>query len=181
MPSQRRDLLARAHSVAIVGASANPVRPSFFVFRYLRTHGYDVHGVNPAYAEIDGVKCYHSLAAYKAELGTPDIVDVFRKPSETPQVARDAIAIGAKAIWFQYGVANDEAIRIADDAGLEVVADRCMKVEHGRFHGGLTVSGMNSGLVTAKRPALSSPPKRLALEEDVELERSSSQERSEQR
>ena len=152
-PSQRRELLGRVHSVAMVGASANPVRPSYFVFRYLITHGFDVHGVNPQYTDIDGIKCYPSLAAYAAELGPPDIVDVFRKPTETPQVSRDAIAAGAKAIWFQYGVVNEEAIRIADEAGLDVVADRCMKVEHARFDGGLTLSGMNSGVLSSKRRA----------------------------
>ena len=94
-----------------------------------------------------------SIAAYVAELGPPDIVDVFRKPAETTQVARDAVASGAKALWFQYGVINDEAIRIADEAGLDVVADRCMKVEHARFDGGLTLSGMNSGVLSSKRRA----------------------------
>lgn len=153
-PSQRRALLDRSHTVAMVGASANPLRPSYFVFRYLHTHGFDIHPVNPQYTEIEGVKSYTTLAAYAAELGPPDIVDVFRKPSETPQVARDAVAAGAKAIWFQYGVINEEAIRIADGAGLDVVVDRCMKVEHARFDGGLTVSGMNSGVLTSKRRAL---------------------------
>lgn len=153
-PEQRRDLLSRSHKVAMVGASANPLRPSYFVFRYLTTHGFDVRPVNPAYSDIDGVKSYRDLAAYAAENGPPDIVDVFRKPSDTPQVARDAVAAGAKAIWFQYGVINDEAIRIADDAGLDVVVDRCMKVEHARFDGGLTLSGMNSGIVTSKRRQL---------------------------
>ncbi len=115
---ERRELLAASHTVAMVGASANPLRPSYFVFRYLRTHGFDVRPVNPDYKEVDGVRCFASLADYARELGPPDIVDVFRKADETPQVARDAVAAGAKAIWFQYGVINDEAIRIADDAGL---------------------------------------------------------------
>jgi len=155
-PSQRRELLARSHMIAMVGASANPLRPSYFVFRYLRTHGFDVRPVNPSYADVDGVPCFPDLAAYKAKFGAPDVVDVFRKPSETPQVARDAVAVGSKAIWFQYGVINSDAIRIADDAGLDVVVDCCMKVEHGRFDGGLSVSGMNSGLITAKRRPLAS-------------------------
>jgi len=153
-PEQRRELLDSVHKIAMVGASANPLRASYFVFRYLTTHGYDVRPVNPAYESIDGVKCYPTLAAYAAENGPPDVVDVFRKPSETPQVARDAIAAGARAIWFQYGVVNDEAIRIADDAGLMVVVDRCMKVEHARFSGGLTLSGMNSGVLSSKRRPL---------------------------
>lgn len=153
-PEQRRDLLARSHAVARVGASANPLRPSYFVFRYLNTHGFDVRPVNPAYPDIEGVKSYPTLAAYAAENRPPDIVDVFRKPADAPQVARDAVAAGAKAIWFQYGVINQDAIRIADDAGLDVVVDRCMKVEHARYAGGLTISGMNSGVLTAKRRAL---------------------------
>jgi len=135
----------------MVGASANPTRPSYFVFRYLRTHGFDVRPVNPAYKEVDGLKSYASLAQYAEENGPPDIVDVFRKPEHTPQVARDAVSVGAKAIWFQYGVINQEAIRIADDAGLDVVVDRCMKVEHARFAGGLSVAGMNSGVLSSKR------------------------------
>lgn len=151
---ERRELLAASHTVAMVGASANPLRPSYFVFRYLRTHGFDVRPVNPDYKEVDGVRCFASLADYARELGPPDIVDVFRKADETPQVARDAVAAGAKAIWFQYGVINDEAIRIADDAGLRVVVDRCMKVEHARFDGGLTVAGMNSGIISSKRRPL---------------------------
>jgi predicted CoA-binding protein len=153
-PEQRRDLLARSHAVAMVGASTNPLRPSYFVFRYLNTHGFDVRPVNPTYTDIEGIKSYPTLAAYVAENGSPDIVDVFRKPANAAQVARDAVAAGAKAIWFQYGVINEEAIRIADAAGLDVVADRCMKVEHARFAGGLTISGMNSGVVTSKRRAL---------------------------
>jgi uncharacterized protein len=151
---ERRELLAASHTVAMVGASANPLRPSYFVFRYLRTHGFDVRPVNPTYKEIDGVHCFANLAEYARELGPPDVVDVFRKADATPQVARDAVAAGAKAIWFQYGVINDEAIRIADAAGLRVVADRCMKVEHARFDGGLTVAGMNSGIISSKRRPL---------------------------
>ncbi len=97
------------------------------------------------------MRAYPSLAAYAAERGAPDIVDVFRRPDEAPQVAREAIAAGAKAIWFQYGVINEEAIRLADDAGLDVVVDRCIKVESARFDGGLALGGMNTGLLTAKR------------------------------
>ncbi|MDE2571179.1 MAG: CoA-binding protein [bacterium] len=148
---KRRDLLDRVKRVAMVGASANPLRPSYFVFRYLQTHGYDVAPVNPAYKEIEGTRCYPSLEAYAAECGAPDVVDVFRKPEDAAQVARDAIAVGAPAIWFQYGVINHEAIALADEAGLAVVVDRCMKVEHARFDGGLSVSGMDSGVLSSKR------------------------------
>jgi predicted CoA-binding protein len=150
--SQRRDLLARSRTVAMVGASPNTTRPSYFVFSYLRTKGLlDVSPINPATPAIDGVRSYPSLAAYAAERGAPDIVDVFRKPSDAPSVAREAVAAGAKAIWFQYGVINEEAIRIADDAGLDVVVDRCIKVESARFDGGLSIGGLNSGLISSKR------------------------------
>ena len=136
----------------MVGASPNHTRPSYFVFSYLRTRAkFDVTPINPTIKDIDGVRAYPSLAAYAAERGAPDIVDVFRKPEEAPQVTREAIASGAKAIWFQYGVINDEAIRIADEAGLDVVVDRCIKVESARFDGGLAVAGMNSGVLTARR------------------------------
>lgn len=150
-PLQRRALLERSRTVAMVGASSNPLRPSYTVFSYLRTQTpYAVSPVNPTIAEIDGEKAYPSLAAYAHDRGAPDIVDVFRKPSEALEVARDAIAAGAKAIWFQYGVINDEAIRLADEAGLDVVVDRCIKVEYARFHGGLATSGLNSGVITSR-------------------------------
>jgi predicted CoA-binding protein len=150
--AQRRALLDRSRTVAMVGASANPSRPSYFVFSYLRTRGkFDLTPINPTIAEIDGVRAYPSLAAYAAERGAPDIVDVFRRPDEAPQVTREAIAAGAKAIWFQYGVINQDAIRLADDAGLDVVVDRCIKVESARFDGGLASGGMNTGQLTAKR------------------------------
>jgi len=151
-PAQRRALLDRSRSVAMIGASPTHTRPSYFVFSYLRTRGrLDVTPINPVIAEIDGVRAYPTLAAYAAEHGAPDIVDVFRKPEDAPQVARDAIAAGAKAIWFQYGVINPEAIRLADEAGLDVVVDRCIKVESARFDGGLAMGGMNTGVLTARR------------------------------
>lgn len=150
--SARRDLLDRSNSIAMVGASGNPMRPSYTVFSYLRTRSrFDVAPVNPTIAAIDGVKAYPSLAAYAAERGAPDIVDVFRKPSEVLAVVDEAIAVGAKAIWFQYGVINDDAIARADAAGLDVVIDRCLKVESARFDGGLAAGGLNSGLITSRR------------------------------
>jgi uncharacterized protein len=153
--SQRRDLLARVRSIAMVGASPNPLRPSYTVFSYLRRQsGYDVTPINPTIEQIDGVKAYPSLAAYAAERGRPDIVDVFRKPSETVPVVNEAIAIGSKAIWFQYGVVNDDAIALADAAGMDVVVDRCMKVEHARFSGALSTGGLNSGLISSRRRSL---------------------------
>jgi predicted CoA-binding protein len=150
-PSQRRDLLERTRTIAMVGASSNPLRPSYTVFSYLRRQPeYEVMPVNPTIGEIDGVNAFPSLAAYAAAHGPPDVVDVFRKPSDVVGVVNDAIAAGAKAIWFQYGVVNDEAIALADAAGLDVVVDRCMKVEHARFGGGLSTSGLNSGLITSR-------------------------------
>jgi predicted CoA-binding protein len=152
--AERRTLLARSRTVAMVGASNNPVRPSYFVFSYLRTKGaFRVAPINPALDAIDGVRAFPSLAAYTAENGPPDIVDVFRRPEAALEVARDAIAVGAGAIWFQYGVVNAEAIALADAAGLDVVVDRCIKVESARFDGGLAIGGLNSGLISARRRA----------------------------
>ncbi len=151
-PQERRALLERVKSVVVVGASNNPLRPSYTVFSYLRTQTpYDVVPINPSIAEIDGVKAYPSLAAYAAQRGRPDLVDVFRKPSDLTGVVKEAIAIGARALWLQYGVVDRDAIEMADAAGMTVVADRCIKVEYARFHGGLSTSGLNSGLITSRR------------------------------
>ena len=151
--AKRRALLDRTTTVAIVGASPNPARASFFVLRYLRTHGFDVWPVNPGYESVDGLPCYPSLAALVAQKGMPDVIDVFRRPDALPALAEEVVAIGAKAVWFQYGVVNEAAIKRLDDAGVLVVVDRCMKVEHARFSGGLSMAGMDSGVVTAKRRA----------------------------
>lgn len=151
-PSQRRALLDASTRVAIVGASANPLRPSYTVFSYLRTQGrFRVSPVNPTIASIDGVRAFPSLQAYAQACGAPDIVDVFRKPSEVVEVVRQSIEAGAKAVWFQYGVVNEEAIALADRAGLNVVVDRCIKVESARFNGGLATSGLNSGIIRSQR------------------------------
>ncbi len=153
--SQRRDLLARSKTVAMVGASPNQQRPSYFVFSYLRTKGrLAIAPINPMVSDIDGVPAYKTLADYAAAHGAPDIVDVFRKPADAAQVTREAIAVGAKAIWFQYGVINEEAIALADAAGLDVVVDRCIKVESARFDGGLATGGLNSGLISSRRATL---------------------------
>lgn len=150
-PAQRRELLARTRTIAIVGASANPLRPSYTVFSYLRRQSaYEVTPINPTLDAIDGVPAFPSLAAYATDRGAPDLVDVFRRPSEVVAVVNEAIAIGAKAIWFQYGVVNDEAIALAARTGMDVVVDRCMKVEHARFNGGLSTSGLNSGIITSR-------------------------------
>ena len=152
--AQRRDLLDRSKTVAMVGASPNPTRPSYFVFSYLRTRGrFDVTPINPTVGEIDGIKAYPSIVAYAKEHGAPDIVDVFRRPDQLMPIVEEAIAVGAPAIWFQYGVINEDAIRRADEAGLDVVVDRCIKVESARFDGGLAIGGLNTQLITSRRRA----------------------------
>lgn len=148
---ERQALLDRTKTVAVLGASDHPQRASYFVFRYLRTHGFEVWPVNPSYKLVDGVHCYPSLGALVSEHGVPDVVDVFRRPDSLPELVEEAVALGVKAIWFQYGVVNEAAIKRADAAGLAVVVDRCMKVEHARFAGGLSMSGFDSGVVTSKR------------------------------
>ncbi|HEV2261530.1 MAG TPA: CoA-binding protein [Candidatus Rubrimentiphilum sp.] len=157
-PAQRQALLDRSKTVAMVGASPNPLRPSYTVFSYLRTQGrFALSPINPTVREIDGVTAYPSLTEYAAEHGAPDIVDVFRRPTEVLELTREAIAVGAKAIWFQYGVINDEAIALADNAGLDVVVDRCLKVESARFNGGLSTTGLNSGLISSRKRSSAKP------------------------
>lgn len=149
--SERYALLARTKTIAMIGASDKPLRPSYTVFSYLRTQGvYDVAPINPTITAIDGIKAYPSLQAYAQEHGAPDMVDVFRKPSEVVDVVKEAIAVKAKSVWFQYGVINEAAIRMADEAGLDVVVDRCLKVESARFNGGLAAAGLNSGTITSR-------------------------------
>jgi uncharacterized protein len=149
---QIRDLLRGVRTIAMIGASANPLRPSFTVFSYLRRQPeYDVTPINPTLEHITGIGAFASLEAYAARHGAPDVVDVFRRPSELISVVNDAIAVGAPAIWFQYGVLNDEAIALADAAGMTLVVDRCMKVEHARAAGSLSTSGLNSGVITSRR------------------------------
>lgn len=150
-PAQRATLLARVRRVAMVGASDRPQRASFFVARYLRGHGIEVWPVNPAQSTIDGERAYKTLSDAVRDKGLPDVVDVFRRADALVPLAEEAIALRVPAIWFQYGVVNAEATRLADEAGLTLVVDRCMKVEHARFAGGLSVAGLNSGFVSSKR------------------------------
>ena len=125
-----RALLARTRTIAVVGASPKRHRPSNGVFRALRADGrFDVHPVRPAVREIEGVPAFPTLAAFAAEHGAPDMVDVFRAAPHALDVAREAVAVGARAIWFQLGVINGEAIALADKAGLAVVVDRCLAVD----------------------------------------------------
>lgn len=146
--------------VAMVGLSANPARPSFFAATYLKAFGFEIFPVNPAYDEVMGKKCYPTLAAVPGPL---EVVDIFRKTGEVPGVVDEAIGLGAKVIWMQLGVIHHEARQKALEAGLEVVMDRCMKIEHARFHGGLSFSGIRTGLISSRKPRLQdlvhSPPK----------------------
>lgn len=131
-----RALLERSKTIAVVGASPNPARPSNGVFGALvRSGRYAVAPVTPAVAAIDGSATFPTLAAYAAANGAPDIVDVFRNAAAAPEVTRAAIAAGAKAVWFQLGVVNAEAVAAADAAGLFVVVDRCIKVDLARLLG----------------------------------------------
>src|SRR5215218_4321388 len=145
-----RRILTRHRTFAVVGLSANWYRPSYFAAKYLQDHGYRVIPVNPMYTEVLGQRCYPDLAAVPEPI---DVVDCFRKPVEMPDLARAAIACGAKVFWMQLGVQNAEAARIADAAGLDVVQNRCMKIEHGRIMGGLNWAGVNTGVISARRSA----------------------------
>ena len=130
-----RELLRSRPRIALVGASSNPARPSHGVLRSLRQAGYDVAAVNPREAAIDGQPCYPSVADAVAATGPVDIVDVFRRADLCVEHAREAVAAGARCLWLQLGIANEEAGRIAHEAGLAVVMDRCTIVEHRRLAG----------------------------------------------
>jgi len=149
-----RRILTRSRTIAVVGLSANWYRPSFFAAKYMRDHGYKIIPVNPAYTEVMGEHCYADVRTAAAASTTPiDIVDCFRKPTEIVPIAREAVAVRAKVLWMQLGVRNEEAAKIALDAGLDVVMDRCVKIEHARILGGLNWAGVNTGVVSARRPA----------------------------
>jgi len=145
-----RRILRDNRNLAVVGLSANWYRPSYFAAKYMQEHGYRVIPVNPRYDTILGEKCYKSLADIP---GKVDIVDCFRRSEEMPALADEAIAIGAKVLWMQLGVKSGEARGKAEAAGLEVVEDHCVKIEHGRLFGGLGWAGVNTKVISAKRPA----------------------------
>ncbi len=146
---ERLDILRRAKSVAIVGASPNPSRSSYFVATYLQqSSDYDLYFVNPNATEILGQPVYKSLADLPV---VPDIVDVFRRASDIPSVIDDVVAIGGKTIWVQLGIWNEEAAYYGESKGLTVVMDRCIKVEHARFHGGLHLLGFDTGQITSRK------------------------------
>jgi len=144
-----RRILATHKVIAVVGLSADWFRPSYFAAKYLLEHGYTIIPVNPRYEAILGQKCYKSLREIAVKV---DIVDVFRKSADVGPIADDAIAIGAKVLWQQLGVTNAEAARKAEAAGLESVMDRCVKIEHARLFGGLNWAGVNTKVISAKRP-----------------------------
>ena len=146
---ERLALLQEAKSVAIVGASDNPARASFFVGTYLlSSSNYTVWFVNPRANEILGQPVYPSLAELP---GTPDIVDVFRKPSDLPEVLAEALEVQAKTLWLQLGISDDAIAERGNTAGLNVVMNRCLKIEHARFHGGLHLAGFNTGVISSRR------------------------------
>ena len=149
-PSTVLHVLRSTTTVAIVGASANPARASYFVATYLRADAreFTVWYVNPREIEILGATVFPSLDALPA---VPDLVDVFRRTEDLPTVTEEAIAIGATSIWFQLGLRHDEAADLASSAGLNVVQDRCLKIEHARYAGGLHKAGFDTGVISSRR------------------------------
>ena len=145
-----RRILKQSRVIAVVGLSANWYRPSYFAAKYMQEHGYRVIPVNPNYGEVLGERCYPSIAAIPEPV---DIVDCFRKPEEMPALARETVAKGAKVLWMQLGIHSGEALTIAADAGLDVVENHCVKIEHARIMGGLNWAGVNTGVISARRPA----------------------------
>jgi len=144
-----RRILTDYKRVAMVGLSADWSRPSNFAAKYLLDHGFEVIPVNPKYPEILGQKCYADLR----DIPTPvDIVDLFQRVDRIPYFVDQAIEIGAKVVWMQLGIVHEEAAQKARDSGLEVVMDRCMKIEYARLFGGLNTIGVNTGIISAQRP-----------------------------
>lgn len=148
IPTLRR-ILGTSKTIAVVGLSANWFRPSYFAAKYMLDHGYTIIPVNPAYPEVLGQKCYAALKDIPVPV---DVVDCFRKSEEIAAIADEAIAIGAKVLWMQLGVVNEAAKCKALAAGLEVVMDRCVKIEHARLFGGLNWIGVNTRVISSKRP-----------------------------
>jgi predicted CoA-binding protein len=148
IPSLRR-ILRSCKTIAVVGLSAEWHRPSFFAAKYLQQHGYRIVPVNPKYPEILGETSYARLEDIPFPV---DMVDVFRREADVPPIARSAVAIGAKCLWQQLGVKSAEADAIALAAGLDSVMDRCVKIEHARLFGGLHWAGVNTRVISARRP-----------------------------
>ncbi|ANX05452.1 CoA-binding protein [Immundisolibacter cernigliae] len=144
-----RRILTACRTIAVVGLSADWNRPSYFAAKYMQHHGYRIVPVNPRYEEVLGERCYASLADIPHAV---DMVDVFRRTQDVLPIAEQAIAIGAKCLWQQLGVMNLEADRLARAAGLDSVLDRCVKIEHARLFGGLHWAGVNTRVISARRP-----------------------------
>ena len=151
-----RRILGTCKTIAVVGLSPQWHRPSFFAAKYMQGHGYRVVPVNPTATEILGERCHPSVTAAAQALAAEgrriDMVDCFRRSEDIPPIAQEAIAIGAKCLWLQIGVINEEAAAQARAAGLEVVMDRCVKIEHARLFGGLNWAGVNTRVISARRP-----------------------------
>jgi len=143
-----KQVLQQNRTIAVVGLSADWFRPSYFAAKYMQAHGYRIIPVNPKYDSVLGETCYPDLASIPHPV---DLVDVFRKPADTPIIAAEAVKIGAKVLWLQLGVVNQEAHDIAKQSGLTVVMDRCVKIEHARLFGGLGWFGVNTGVISAQR------------------------------
>lgn len=141
-------ILKENKTIAVVGISDKWFRPSRFAAKYMKAHGYKIIPVNPGQKEILGEVCYPSLLDIPEPV---DIVDIFRRPQDVPPIVEDAIAIGAKVVWMQLGVINQEAADRARQAGLQVVMDRCVKIEHGRLFGGINYLGVNRRLISSKK------------------------------
>jgi uncharacterized protein len=147
--SSLRRILRENKVIAVVGLSADWFRPSYFAAKYMQEHGYRIIPVNPKYPEILGQKCYRALEEIPEKVG---IVDIFRKSADVLPVAQSAVKIGARVLWQQLGVRNEAADALARAAGLDTVMDRCVKIEHGRLFGGLNWVGVNTRVISAKRP-----------------------------
>ena len=154
--SELRRILGSCRTIAVVGLSPQWHRPSFFAAKYMQAHGYRVIPVNPAAAEILGERSYPSVTAAAAALAEQgqriDMVDCFRKTGDIGPIADEAIAIGARCLWQQIGVVNETAAAKARAAGLATVLDRCVKIEHARLFGGLGWAGVNTGVISSRRP-----------------------------
>ncbi len=148
IPALRR-ILKQTRTIAMVGLSAKWYRPSNFAAKYLLDHGYRVIPVNPGYEEVLGQRCYARVTDIREPI---DVVDCFRPPRDIPAIAEEAFAVGAKVLWMQLGIVSEEAAAMARRAGLEVVMDRCMKIEHARLFGGLNFIGVYTGVISSKRP-----------------------------
>ncbi len=149
----RIQLLQQYRHIAIVGVSADPYRPSHFVAIYMQAEGYDIVPINPRYAgqTLLGKRVYASLTEAKEAGEEIEIVDVFRRAEDVPPIAEEAIAIGAKVLWLQLGIRNDDVCRRAQEAGLAFVPNKCIKIEHARFFGGLHTVGLNTGVVMSRK------------------------------